>query len=91
MKVEPKQNPRIATEHFFQGAQRIFQTDTASPVAQDVPTSPVPAFTEPFLCGTLTNTAPLNSALQRACVPVWTRVAGLLKPGRHLTEHRKKQ
>lgn len=39
MKVEPKQNPRIATEYSSQGAQRIFQTDMVSPVVQLSPDS----------------------------------------------------
>lgn len=39
VKVTPQQNPRVATKHFFQGTQRIFQTDTASPVLKMSPNS----------------------------------------------------
>ena len=39
VKVAPQQNPRVATKNFFQGTQRNFQTDTASPVLKMSPNS----------------------------------------------------
>lgn len=40
MQVEPKQNPRTATEHFLQGARQIFQADAASPELRMSPEPP---------------------------------------------------